>query len=67
MVDETAFRFAHAQLLGPRLSPEERRAILPPALVRDADLFGTTLTLMGSTLGASAAVRLGEVARLCRP
>lgn len=53
MMDETAFPFTHAQPLGPRLSPEERRAVLPAALARDADLFGTTLSLMGSTLGAA--------------
>ena len=67
MVDETTFPFAHAQPLGPRLSPEERRAILPPALARDGDLFGTTLILMGEHPGRSAADSIGEVARLCRP
>ena len=51
MMEEAAFPFAHARPLGPRLSPEERRSILPSALMRDGDLFGTTLILMGSTLG----------------
>jgi hypothetical protein len=51
MMEEAAFPFAHARPLGPRLSPEERRSILPSALMRDGDLFGTTLILMDSTLG----------------
>jgi hypothetical protein len=51
MADDTAFPFAHARPLGPRLSPDERRSILPLALARDTDLFGTTLILMGGTLG----------------
>jgi hypothetical protein len=51
MVDETAFPLEYARPLGPRLSPEERRPVLTAALARDADLFGTTLSLMGCTLG----------------
>jgi hypothetical protein len=51
MIDDTAFSLAYAQPLGPRLSPEERRAILPAVLARDAELFATTLVLMDRTLG----------------
>lgn len=51
MMDEASFPIAYARPLGPRLSPEERRSILPRALTRDGDLFGTTLSLMDSTVG----------------
>ncbi|WP_119302776.1 DUF5691 domain-containing protein [Dongia deserti] len=51
MVHDTDFPFAHARWLGPRLTPTERRAVLSPVLVRDPNLFETTVVLMGSTLG----------------
>jgi hypothetical protein len=42
---------AQARPLGPRLSAEERRTLLPRIMERDTDAFETTLALMGRTLG----------------
>ena len=45
------FPLLHARPLGPRLSTEERRALLPRIMEGDTDMFDTTLALMGRTLG----------------
>ena len=47
----TDFPLVHARPLGPRLSAEERRALLPRIMERDTDMFETTFALMGRTLG----------------
>jgi hypothetical protein len=51
MLDDEAFPLAHARPLGARLTPEERRALLPRIIRRDADVFETTLALAGRALG----------------
>ena len=51
MLDDAAFPLAHARSLGPRLKAEERRALQPRIMARDAEAFGTTLALMGRALG----------------
>ncbi|WP_158815016.1 DUF5691 domain-containing protein [Methylocapsa sp. S129] len=54
MLDDGAFPLAHARSLGPRLDAEQRRALQPRILMRDAEMFETTLTLMGRVLGEAA-------------
>jgi hypothetical protein len=51
MLDDAAFPLAHARSLGPRLRAEERRALQPRIMKRDAETFETTLSLMGRALG----------------
>jgi hypothetical protein len=51
MLDDEAFPLTHTRPLGSRLTHEERRALQPRILQRDAAMFGTTLTLMGRVLG----------------
>jgi hypothetical protein len=51
MLNDLALPLVHARPLGPRLSVEERRVLLPRLMQRDADAFETTLALMGRTLG----------------
>jgi hypothetical protein len=51
MLAEADFPLVHGRPLGPRLSTEERRALLPRIMERDTDMFETTLALMGRTLG----------------
>jgi hypothetical protein len=53
MLDDEAFPLACARPLGSRLTREERGALQPRILRRDADMFATTLTLMGGALGAA--------------
>jgi Family of unknown function (DUF5691) len=54
MLDDAAPSLAHARPLAPRLSVEERRALLPRLMKRDTDAFETTLALMGRTLGEAS-------------
>ena len=51
MLADEAFPLAHARPLGPRLKAEERRALRPRIMKRDAKTFETTLALMGRVLG----------------
>jgi uncharacterized protein DUF5691 len=51
MLNDAALPLAHARPVGPRLSVEERRALLPRLMQRDADGFETTLAMMARTLG----------------
>ena len=51
ILDDADFPIVHARPLGPRLSIEERRALLPAMLKHDDTMFETTLTLMGPVLG----------------
>jgi hypothetical protein len=51
ILDDNDFPFAHAWPLGSRLKADERRALLPRILKRDAESFETTFMLTGRDLG----------------
>jgi hypothetical protein len=51
MLADADIPLVQARPLGPRLSNEERRALLPRIMERDTDMFETTFALMGRTLG----------------
>ncbi|HEY3146584.1 MAG TPA: DUF5691 domain-containing protein [Dongiaceae bacterium] len=51
ILDDAEFPFRDARTLAPRLSADERRALLPRIMKRDGDMFETTLAMMGRTLG----------------
>jgi hypothetical protein len=51
MLADADFPLVHALPLAPRLPTEERRALLPRIMERDADVFKIALALMGRTLG----------------
>ncbi len=51
ILEDASLPLAHARPLAPRLTAQERRSLLAPIIKRDADLFGTSLALMGPMLG----------------
>jgi hypothetical protein len=51
ILDDEALPLACARPLGSRLTREEQRALQPRIMKRDAEMFQTTLTLMGRALG----------------
>jgi Family of unknown function (DUF5691) len=58
MLDDGTFPLARARALGPRLKAEERRALQPRILERDAETFETTLALTGRALGEASLATL---------
>ncbi len=51
ILDDDDFPFAHALPLASRLNAEERRALAPRIMKRDAEGFETTLSMVGGALG----------------